>query len=55
MRQARQLPHVTMASGVAGEPHSGQSTDSEDRARASVIARERSSWMDSSPRQGQPR
>ena len=55
MRQARQLPHVTIASGVAGDPHSGQSTGSDERARASVIARERSSWMVESPRQGHPR
>jgi hypothetical protein len=55
VRQARQFPHVTMASGVVGEPHSGQSTDSWDWARASVIWRDLSSWIASSPRQGHPR
>src|SRR5690348_816685 len=35
--QARQLPHVTMASGVVAAPHSGHSTASRVRARASLI------------------
>jgi hypothetical protein len=44
-----------MFSGVVGSPHSGQSTASADWARASLISFDRSSWMASSPRQGQPR
>jgi hypothetical protein len=55
VRHARQFPHVTMASGVVAEPHSGHSTASSDRVRASVISRDRSSWILSSPRQGHPR
>jgi hypothetical protein len=55
VRHARQLPHVTSASGVVGDPHSGQSTGSWDRVRASVISRDRSSWIFASPRQGHPR
>jgi hypothetical protein len=55
VRQARQLPHETMASGVVAAPHSGQSTRSCERARASVSSRDRSSWIFSSPRQGHPR
>ncbi len=55
VRHARQFPQVTMASGVVAEPHSGHSTASCDRVRASVISRDRSSWILSSPRQGHPR
>lgn len=41
VRQARQLPHVAMARGVVGTPHSGQSMDSSERARASAISPDR--------------
>jgi hypothetical protein len=55
VRHGRQFPHAAMATGVVGEPHSGQSTDSCDRARASMRSSDRSSWIVSSPRQGHPR
>jgi hypothetical protein len=53
--QARQWPHVTSRSGTVGSPHSGHSTVSAAWARASLMSFERSSWIVSSPRQGQPR
>src|SRR5689334_666805 len=55
VRQARQLPHETIASGVVAAPHSGSSTRTCERARASGRARDRSSWTFSSPRQGHRR
>jgi hypothetical protein len=53
--QDRQWPHVTIRSGWVGPPHSGHSTVSAARARASLISLDRSSWMVSSPLHGQPR
>jgi hypothetical protein len=43
VRQARQWPQLTMLSGVVDAPHSGQSTDSCEWDRASVISFDRSS------------
>ena len=38
VRQARQWPQVTTLSGVDGSPHSGHSTVSSARPRASAIS-----------------
>ena len=54
VRQARQCPQVTTLNGADCSPHSGHSTDSDECARASLISLDRSSWIVTSPRQGQP-